>query len=245
MKKFTKAIVKYSKKYLVRYSIEFLVIVLGVTFSFYLEEKRSNQELRTLSEDLKQNLLDEVYEIEKYMIEREVAFKGDGKLLRALQDPTVSTDSLFELETNPVMYGVTLFNYRGFKPPVAFYNSLVNDGKIRYLESSTIKEELDQMHNVHFYYIDSNVDDEAVAQRKVMDYFQKNHPELFINSNENSPNKVYVSKIKEVINNDITLRAVLYQKTLAIEQKIAGFDNYSNSLNRIKKAILLDLPNKP
>ena len=179
------------------------------------------------------------------MTEREVAFKGDGKLLRALQDVKVSTDSLFELESNPSMYGVTLFNYRGFKPPVAFYNSLVNDGKIRYLETSTIKEELDQMHNVHFYYIDANVEDEAVAQRKVMDYFQKNHPELFINSNEDNPNKVYISKIKEVINDDITLRAILYQKSIAIEQKIAGFENYSNSLNKIKKAILLDLTNKP
>ena len=245
MKKLNKTIVKYSKKYLLRYSIEFLVIVLGITFSFYLEEKRSNQELRTLSKDLKENLLDEVYEIEKYMTEREVAFKGDGKLLIALQDLKVSTDSLFELETNPIMYGVTLFNYRGFKPPVAFYNSLVNDGKIRYLETSTIKEELDQMHNVHFYYIDTNVEDEAVAQRKVMDYFQKNHPELFINSNEDTPNKVYISKIKEVINDDITLRAILYQKSIAIEQKIAGFENYSNSLNKIKKAILLDLTTKP
>jgi hypothetical protein len=132
MKKLTETIVEYSKKYLIRHSLEFFVIVLGITFSFYLEDKRSNQELRTLSEDLKQNLLDEVYEIEKYMIEREVAFKGDGKLLRALQDINVSNDSLFSLETKPVMYGAALFNYRGFKPPVAFYNSLVTDGKIRY-----------------------------------------------------------------------------------------------------------------
>jgi len=236
---------KKIKKYLIKYILEFIVIVMGITFSFYLEEKRSNQELRTLSEDLKQNLLDEVYEIEKYMIERELAFKGDGKLLRALQDPTVSNDSLFELQENQFMYEVALFNYRGFKPPVAFYNSLVNDGKIRYLESSIIKEELDKMHNVHFYYIDANVNDEAVAQRKVIDYFQINYPEIFINSNENTSNKEYISKIKKLINNDITLRAILFQKTLAIDEKIAGFDNYRSSLNKIKKSILLDLPYKP
>jgi|TARA_B110000908_G_C10089575_1_gene373380 hypothetical protein len=245
MKKLTETIVEYSKKYLIRHSLEFFVIVLGITFSFYLEDKRSNQELRTLSEDLKQNLLDEVYEIEKYMIEREVAFKGDGKLLRALQDINVSNDSLFSLETKPVMYGAALFNYRGFKPPVAFYNSLVNDGKIRYLESSTIKEELDQMHNVHFYFIDANVNDEAVAQRKVMDYFQINYPDLFIDSNDGNPNKEYAIKIKNIINKDITLRAILYQKTLAIHQKIVGFNNYNQSLKRIKKTILLDLSAKP
>jgi len=245
MKKLTETIVEYSKKYLIRHSLEFFVIVLGITFSFYLEDKRSNQELRTLSEDLKQNLLDEVYEIEKYMIEREVAFKGDGKLLRALQDINVSNDSLFSLETKPVMYGAALFNYRCFKPPVAFYNSLVNDGKIRYLESSTIKEELDQMHNVHFYFIDANVNDEAVAQRKVMDYFQINYPDLFIDSNDGNPNKEYAIKIKNIINKDITLRAILYQKTLAIHQKIVGFNNYNQSLKRIKKTILLDLSAKP
>ena len=174
------------KKYLIKYSLEFLVIVMGISVSFYLEEIRVANELKTLSVDLKQNLLDEISEIESYMIERELAFMGDQIVLNSLQDIKISYDSLLKISDIPSKYSVSLFNYRGFKPPVAFYNSLVNDGKIRYLESSSIKEELDKMHNVHYYYINENIKDEAVAQRKMIDFFQNNYPELLIESIENN-----------------------------------------------------------
>jgi len=224
--------------------LEFIVIVLGITFSFYLDDTRKSEDLKTLSTDLKQNLLDEIYEIEEYMIEREEVFMGDGTLLVALNDKSVTYDSLYSLEKLPVMYGVALFNYRGFKPPVAFYNSLVNDGKIRYLESSLLKVELDKMHNTNYSYIDTNVGDETVAQRKVMDYFQTNYPELFIQSNDNNENKDYSISIKRAIDNDITLRAILYQKILAIQQKVVGFYRYKTSLEIIKNILIEDLKDK-
>ncbi len=37
------------KKYLIKYSLEFLVIVMGISVSFYLEEIRVANELKTLS----------------------------------------------------------------------------------------------------------------------------------------------------------------------------------------------------
>ena len=85
------------KSILLKNILEFIVIVLGITFSFYLEDNRKSEELKTLSTDLKQNLLNEIFEIEKYMIEREVAFKGDQRLLSALQDPTLITEVLSHL----------------------------------------------------------------------------------------------------------------------------------------------------
>ena len=77
--------------------LEFIVIVLGITFSFYLDDTRKSEDLKTLSTDLKQNLLDEIYEIEEYMIEREEVFMGDGTLLVALNDKSVTYDSLYFL----------------------------------------------------------------------------------------------------------------------------------------------------
>jgi len=232
---------KSIKSILLKNTLEFIVIVLGITFSFYLEDNRKTEELKTLSTDLKQNLLNEIYEIEKYMTEREVVFRGDQKLLSLLQDPSISYDSLYSIETKPVMYGAALFNYRGFKPPVAFYNSLVNDGKIRYLESSTVKEELDKMHTTNYYYVDTNIKDETVAQRKIMDYFQIHYPLLFIESDNFDANKQYATKIKRTIDSDINLRSILYQKSLAIEQKVVGFDRYKTSLEKIKLILEEDL----
>jgi len=229
------------KKYLIKYSLEFLVIVMGISVSFYLEEIRVANELKTLSVDLKQNLLDEISEIEIYMNERELAFKGDQTVLKSLQDIKISYDSLLKISDIPSKYNVSLFNYRGFKPPVAFYNSLVNDGKIRYLESSSIKEELDKMHNVHYYYINENIKDEAVAQRKMIDYFQNNYPELLIESIETNSNADYVNEIYSKVRADIVLRSILFQKSLAITQKVVGFNRYKESLDKLKNTLLNDL----
>ena len=229
------------KKYLIKYSLEFLVIVMGISVSFYLEEIRVANELKTLSVDLKQNLLDEISEIESYMNERELAFKGDQTVLNSLQDIKISYDSLLKISDIPSKYNVSLFNYRGFKPPVAFYNSLVNDGKIRYLESSSIKEELDKMHNVHYYYINENIKDEAVAQRKMIDFFQNNYPELLIESIETNPNANYVKQIYSKVRGDIVLRSILFQKSLAIAEKVRGFNSYKESLQKLKNALLNDL----
>ncbi|MDC1394130.1 hypothetical protein N8340_05615 [Flavobacteriaceae bacterium] len=229
------------KKYLIKYSLEFLVIVMGISVSFYLEEIRVANELKTLSVDLKQNLLDEISEIESYMNERELAFKGDQTVLNSLQDIKISYDSLLKISDIPSKYNVSLFNYRGFKPPVAFYNSLVNDGKIRYLESSSIKEELDKMHNVHYYYINENIKDEAVAQRKMIDYFQNNYPELLIESIETNSNADYVNEIYSKVRADIVLRSILFQKSLAITQKVVGFNRYKESLDKLKNTLLNDL----
>jgi len=229
------------KKYLIKYSLEFLVIVMGISVSFYLVEIMVANELKTLSVDLKQNLLDEISEIESYMNERELAFKGDQTVLNSLQDIKISYDSLLKISDIPSKYNVSLFNYRGFKPPVAFYNSLVNDGKIRYLESSSIKEELDKMHNVHYYYINENIKDEAVAQRKMIDYFQNNYPELLIESIETNSNADYVNEIYSKVRADIVLRSILFQKSLAITQKVVGFNRYKESLDKLKNTLLNDL----
>ena len=228
-------------KYLLKYSLEFLVIVMGISVSFYLEEIRVANELKTLSVDLKQNLLDEISEIEIYMIERELAFKGDQLVLNSLQDLDISYDSLLKISDLPSKYSVSLFNYRGFTPPVAFYNSLVNDGKIRYLESSSIKEELDKMHNVHYYYINENIKDEAVAQRKMIDFFQNNYPELLIESIQTNSNSDYVKQIYSKVREDIVLRSILFQKSLAIAEKVRGFNSYKESLQKLKNALLNEL----
>jgi len=58
------------KKLLTKYSLEFLVIVLGVSVSFYFSELSKANDLKDSSINIQQNLLNEVIEIEKYVMER-------------------------------------------------------------------------------------------------------------------------------------------------------------------------------
>ena len=220
-------------KYLVKYSLEFLVIVLGVSVSFYLSEISKKRDLKVLSISIQQNLLNEVIEIEKYIKERENAFFSDTKTIIALQNKKFNVDSLRLL--NRVT--VTLFNYRGFSPPNSVYNSLVSDGNLGLIESSKIKEELSKMHIQHFYHIKSNVEDENIAKKKIVDYFQLNYPKFFLDGQFSEKSENYNIELKKIINTELTLQSFIHEKRVAMILKNGGLKRYNNSLIKIKKLL--------
>lgn len=220
-------------KYLVKYSLEFLVIVLGVSVSFYLSEISKKRDLKVLSISIQQNLLNEVIEIEKYLKERENAFFSDTKTIIALQNKKFNLDSLRLL--NRVT--VTLFNYRGFSPPNSVYNSLVSDGNLGLIESSKIKEELSKMHIQHFYHIKSNVEDENIAKKKIVDYFQLNYPKFFLDGQFSEKSENYNIELKKIINTELTLQSFIHEKRVAMILKNGGLKRYNNSLIKIKKLL--------
>ncbi|CAI8168927.1 MAG: Uncharacterised protein [Polaribacter sp. SA4-10] len=220
-------------KYLVKYSLEFLVIVLGVSVSFYLSEISKKRDLKVLSISIQQNLLNEVIEIEKYIKERENAFFSDTKTIIALQNKKFNLDSLRLL--NRVT--VTLFNYRGFSPPNSVYNSLVSDGNLGLIESSKIKEELSKMHIQHFYHIKSNVEDENIAKKKIVDYFQLNYPKFFLDGQFSEKSENYNIELKKIINTELTLQSFIHEKRVAMILKNGGLKRYNNSLIKIKKLL--------
>ena len=220
-------------KYLEKYSLEFLVIVLGVSVSFYLSEISKKRDLKVLSISIQQNLLNEVIEIEKYIKERENAFFSDTKTIIALQNKKFNLDSLRLL--NRVT--VTLFNYRGFSPPNSVYNSLVSDGNLGLIESSKIKEELSKMHIQHFYHIKSNVEDENIAKKKIVDYFQLNYPKFFLDGQFSEKSENYNIELKKIINTELTLQSFIHEKRVAMILKNGGLKRYNNSLIKIKKLL--------
>jgi hypothetical protein len=224
---------KINKKYLIKYSLEFLVIVLGISVSFYFSELTKKNDLKILSISIQQNLLNEVNEIEKYIREREKAFFSATKTITALQNKKTNLDSLRLLNQVPG----TLFNLRGFSPPNSIYNSLVSDGNLVLIKSSEIKEELSKMHNQHFYHIKSNVEDENIARKKIVDYFQFNYPTFFLEGQFSKQNENYLIEIKKIINSELTLQSFLHEKKVAMLLKNFGLKGYNNALIKVKKLL--------
>ena len=121
------------KKYLLKYALEFLVIVMGISVSFYLDKIRKDGDKDTLSIIIYQNLLNEINEIEKYAESREFLFTKDLESLIALINPKISGDSLITLRKVKKFQLVSFLNYRGFSPPNSVYNSIVGDGNLTYI----------------------------------------------------------------------------------------------------------------
>ena len=224
-----------NKKLVFSYVREISVIVFGIAIALLGDDLMQQYEREKISTELKMNLLEEVNEIEKYIVNRENVFIKDKLILTTLINKKTDLDSLMNVKSDKSIYDMSIFGYRGFNPPKSFYNSLVNDGKIRYLESISLNKELDLMHNVNSYYILENIKLEIVAAQKLKDYFETNQPKIILNSFDNnvSANK-YVCDLYLLIQENDIIKAILYGKISQMEDKIVFLKRYKESLNIIK-----------
>ena len=224
-----------NKKLVFSYVREISVIVFGIAIALLGDDFMQQYEREKISTELKMNLLEEVNEIEKYIINRKNVFIEDKLILTTLINKKTDLDSLMNVKSDKSIYDMSIFGYRGFNPPKSFYNSLVNDGKIRYLESISLNKELDLMHNVNSYYVLENIKLEIVAAQKLKDYFETNQPKIVLNSFDNnvSANK-YVCDLYLLIQGNDMIKAILSGKISQMEDKIVFLKRYEESLNKIK-----------
>ena len=224
-----------NKKLVFSYVREISVIVFGIAIALLGEDLMQQNEREKISTELKMNLLEEVKDIEKYIINRKNVFIEDKLILTTLINKKTDLDSLMNVKSDKSIYDMSIFGYRGFNPPKSFYNSLVNDGKIRYLESISLNKELDLMHNVNSYYVLENIKLEIVAAQKLKDYFETNQPKIVLNSFDNnvSANK-YVCDLYVLIQGNDMVKAILSGKISQMEDKIVFLKRYEESLNKIK-----------
>ena len=224
------------------YVQEISVIVFGIAIALLGEDLMQQYEREEISTELKVNLLEEVNEIEKYITNRENAFINDRQILIALISEDTNLDSLVGIKSDKSIYDMSIFGYRGFQPPNAFYKSLVNDGKIRYLESISLKKELDLMHSVNSYYILENIKLEIVAGKKLKDYFENNYPKVILDSFSDSVNTCkYIHGLYSLIQENDKIKAILIGKTSQMEDKITFLKLYRESLVKIKGCITRSL----
>ena len=224
-----------NKKLVFSYVREISVIVFGIAIALLGDDLMQQHEREKISTELKMNLLEEVNEIEKYIVNRENVFIKDKLILTTLINKKTDLDSLMNVKSDKSIYDMSIFGYRGFNPPKSFYNSLVNDGKIRYLESISLNKELDLMHNVNSYYVLENIKLEIVAAQKLKNYFETNQPKIILNSFDNNvcANK-YVCDLYLLIQGNDMIKAILSGKISQMEDKIVFLKRYKESLNKIK-----------
>ncbi|MFL2990920.1 MAG: hypothetical protein ACJZZ7_03595, partial [Cytophagales bacterium] len=89
--------IKINKKYIIKYSFEFVVIVLGISVSFWLNELSIDNQNEGERMKVLNSLKMEINEIRDYTYEREKTWMTDLRLLNELlllRDGVVDTDSI-------------------------------------------------------------------------------------------------------------------------------------------------------
>ena len=131
--------IKIDKKYIIKYSFEFVVIVLGISVSFWLNELSIDNQNEVERFKVLNSLKMEINEIRDYTYEREKTWMTDLRILNELILPrggVVDTDSILKITTAKSRIETFLVIYRVFDPPMNRYYSIINSGDLKYVKSN-------------------------------------------------------------------------------------------------------------
>ena len=170
----------------VRYSLEFLVIVLGITVSFWLnqlavERSDENERVKVL-----QSLHSELAEIEAYCNERRDNYRDDIDILQALLSEDLNIESLNTLTSSKARIEFVITYYRVFEPPMNQYQSIIHAGALKYIKSEKVNEKLGLLHNTFQRYMQTSVSYEKELKKSFLPFFIEEYPELVLAKENNS-----------------------------------------------------------
>ena len=216
--------IKIDKKYIIKYSFEFVVIVLGISVSFWLNELSIDNQNEVERVKVLNSLKMEIQEIRNYTNEREKTWQTDLNLLNLLLDPkdlNSTSDSILKITTSKSRIETFLVIYRVFEPPMNRYYSIINSGDLKFVKSNKIKEVLSRLHNTSFSYVETTVEYEKQLKQSFLPFIAENHPSIIIaRDDQNVSMKEYVLKLVNTIEKDIKLKANFSMVKRYLEYKL-------------------------
>ena len=231
------------KKYLIKYSFEFVVIVIGISVSFWLNELSIDNQNELERIKVLNSLKMEINEIRDYSYEREKTWVTDLRLLNELLIPrngVIDTDSILKITTAKSRIETFLVIYRVFDPPMNRYYSIINSGDLKLVKSDKIKEILSRLHNTSFSYVETTVEYEKQLKQSFLPFLSQNHPEIILARDDTSVSmKKYVDIISRSINSDKKLKANFIMVKRYLDYKLSFLRLYNMSLDDLEREINL------
>lgn len=231
------------KKYIVKYSFEFVVIVIGISVSFWLNEISIDNQNEVERIKVLNSLKMEIKEIRDYTFEREKTWMTDIRLLNELLFPRngiVDTDSILKITTAKSRIETFLVIYRVFDPPMNRYYSIINSGDLKFVKSNKIKEILSRLHNTSFSYVETTVEYEKQLKQSFLPFLSQNHPEIILARDDTSVSmKKYVEIISRSIKSDKKLKANFIMVKRYLDYKLSFLRLYNMSLDDLEREINL------
>ena len=231
------------KKYLIKYSFEFVVIVIGISVSFWLNELSIDNQNELERIKVLNSLKMEINEIRDYTFEREKTWVTDLRILNELLFPrngVIDTDSIIKITTAKSRIETFLVIYRVFDPPMNRYYSIINSGDLKFVKSDKIKEILSRLHNTSFSYVETTVEYEKQLKQSFLPFLSQNHPEIILARDDTSVSmKKYIDIISRSINSDKKLKANFIMVKRYLDYKLSFLRLYNMSLDDLEREINL------
>ena len=235
------------KNYAIKYSIEFVVIILGITVSFWfnalsIENQDEKERIKVLS-----SLQLEINEIKFYCDEKKQTWGNDIRLLNEFLTPTkgeLNIDNILKITTSKNRIETFMVLYRVFDPPLNRYQSIINSGYLKYVKSEKVKEILSRLHNTSLSHIETAVEHEKQLKQSFLPFITVNHPEVILARDNNliSVNQ-YSEILSEAIHSDDRLKAKFVMLKRYLEFKLSILQVYMINLEDLESEINLAVNN--
>jgi hypothetical protein len=226
---------KKLKKYILKYTLEFLVIVLGISISFWLNElsveKNENKErLKVLN-----NIKTEIKDIRKYTANRMKYWQDDIDLYTMFLSSEFEINSIKEITSSKSRVEYNLIYYRDFEPPMNRYVSMINTGSFKFIKSERVKEALTRLHTINYSNINTSVQYEKLLKEHLIEIITKNHPNLLFASNDSQFSiEDYSKLLKTEIEKDPILKSNLIIQQKYFETKKSLLTLYIYTLEELE-----------
>ena len=208
------------KKHIIKYILDFLVIVLGISVSFWVNKIQNNKENKINEIHVYEDIRMELNELTEMINERTDKFTFDFGLVNKVLNESLDT----KYNYNDLLFAVT--DYRGFEPKIEIYSSLKYDGGLKYISNTEIKVAINRFYSTnHIIYL--NMEDEIVVQREILKHLHTNYPLVLLNSDSHELDDIYkINYFQNIITNDLTFRSLLKSKQRFMSMKLRGIDEY-------------------
>ena len=221
-----------------RYLFDFIVIVLGITVSFWFNQlsiKRSDNKERI---KVLNNIEKEIAEIEKYCDERLNAWNDDIGLYTEFLDDNLNVESIKNITSSKGRIEFNLIYYRDFEPPMNRYNSMISSGDIKFIKSEKIKETLTRLHNLNYSNLKTSVEYEKSLKQELINILTENHSEiLFAADSYKTSIEIYSSLLHKSIQSDQELKSNLLIQMKYFKSRVSLLKLYMYTLDELKSEV--------
>jgi len=228
------------KDWIIKYSLEFVIIVLGISASFWLNQVSINSQNNEERIKVLNSLLDETKAIKEYCSERKLNWENDISILNAFIGKTnqdFDYETIYNLTQSKSRVQFNLIYYRVFEPPTDRYHSIINSGSLKYVNSEKVKEMLSRVHLTYSSYVQTTIDYEKKLKENIIPIISRRHSDIII---KQSDNNVSLKDYCNIIN-------VSIKKDQELMSKLILLENYQkNKINWLSMYIVLveDLKNE-
>ena len=225
-----------------RYLFDFIVIVLGITVSFWFNQlsiKRSdnNERIKVLN-----NIEKEIAEIKKYCDERLSAWNDDIGLYTEFLDDNLDIESIKNITSSKGRIEFNLIYYRDFEPPMNRCNSMISSGDIKFIKSEKIKETLTRLHNLNYSNLKTSVEYEKSLKQELINILTENHSEiLFAADSYKTSIEIYSSLLHKSIQSDQELKSNLLIQMKYFKSRVSLLKLYMYTLDELKSEVVSSL----